>query len=130
MRAEAHRTCILSSQRYVDPSTSVAQPEMLTVVQKDHANFKRDGDDLRAEIELDLKEALTGWQRQISTIDDKQVAVSGGGPTPPGFEERYPGLGMPKSKKPNERGDLIVQVKVKFPKSLTPAQKAKLKEIL
>jgi DnaJ family protein B protein 4 len=37
---------------------------------------------------------------------------------------------MPKSKKPTERGDLIVEVKVRFPQSLTQAQKAKLREAL
>jgi DnaJ family protein B protein 4 len=88
------------------------------------------GDDLVTPIELDLKEALTGWSRTVTTIEGKQLRVSGAGPTQPGYEERFPGLGMPKPKKPSERGDFIVQVKVKFPTSLTPYQKAKLKEIL
>ena len=100
------------------------------VPQKPHPIFTRDGDDLRASVDLDLKEALTGWRRQIATIDSKQVPLSGGGPTQPGSEERFPGLGMPRSKKPGERGDLIVRLNVKFPKTLTPTQKAKLKEIL
>lgn len=81
-------------------------------------------------LELDLKEALTGWSRKVSTIDGKQLTVSGGGPTRPGFEERFPSLGMPNPKKPSERGDFIVEIKVKFPTSLTAAQKQKLKEIL
>ena len=98
--------------------------------QKDHPTFKREGDDLRAIVEIDLKEALTGWRRTVPTIDGKQVQVSGGGPTPPGYEIRYPEQGMPKSKKPGERGDMIVQIQVKFPTSLTPAQKNQLKEIL
>ena len=92
--------------------------------------FKRDGDNIRAEVEIDLKEALTGWKRTIATIDGKQVPVSGGGPTPPGYETIFPGLGMPKSKKPTERGDFIVKVKVKFPTSLTSTQKTRLREIL
>jgi DnaJ family protein B protein 4 len=37
---------------------------------------------------------------------------------------------MPKSKKPNERGDFVVGVRIKFPTSLTADQKQKLKEIL
>ena len=83
-----------------------------------------------AVVELDLKEALTGWKRTIPTIDGKQIPVSGGGPTAPGFREPFPERGMPKSKKPSDRGDMIVEVKVKFPKSLTPAQKTQLREIL
>ncbi|EXJ81181.1 DnaJ like subfamily B member 4 [Capronia epimyces CBS 606.96] len=100
------------------------------VAEKPHATLVRDGDNLKTMVELDLKEALTGWQRTVTTIDGKQLKVSGAGPTQPGYEERFPGLGMPNSKKPSERGDFIVEVKVKFPKSLTPAQKAKIKEAL
>ena len=81
-------------------------------------------------MELELKEALTGWKRTIPTIDGKQIPVSGGGPTAPGFRETFPERGMPKSKKPSDRGDMIVEVKVKFPTSLTLAQKSQLKEIL
>lgn len=99
-------------------------------LQKEHPLFKRDGDDLRMTIELDLKEALTGWQRTVSTIDGRQLPASGGGPTQPGYEIRFPNQGMPKRKNPSDRGDMIVQVKVKFPTSLTQAQKSKLKEIL
>ena len=102
----------------------------LILEEKPHETLKRDGDDIRATIELDLKEALTGWKKTVTTIDGRQLPVSGGGPTQPGYEERFPHLGMPLSKKPNERGDFIVQVKVKFPRSLTPTQKSLLKDIL
>ena len=100
------------------------------VTEKEHPSLKRDGDNIKTVLELDLKEALTGWQKTVSTIDGKQISVRGGGPTAPGYQERYPGLGMPLSKKPTERGDFIVEVKVNFPKSLTPAQKTKIKEAL
>jgi DnaJ family protein B protein 4 len=100
------------------------------VSEKPHPTLTRDGDNLKTTIELDLKEALTGWQRTVTTIDGKQLKVSGAGPTQPGYQEKFPGLGMPNSKKPSERGDFIVEVKVNFPKSLTPAQKAKIKEAL
>jgi len=101
----------------------------LIVTEKEHATLRRDGDDIKATIELTLKEALTGWTRTVTTIDGRQLPVSGGGPTQPGHQERFPHLGMP-TKKSGERGDFVVEVKVKFPSSLTPAQKTKLKEIL
>ena len=103
---------------------------MLTVSQEDHPTFKREGNDLRTTIEISLKEALTGWERTVSTIDGRQIRPSAAGPTQPGAEIRFPEQGMPKSKKPGERGDLIVQVNVKFPTSLTPDQKAQLRQIL
>lgn len=100
------------------------------VTEKPHPTLTREGDNLKTTVDLDLSEALTGWKRTVTTIDGKQLNVSGAGPTAPGYEERYPGLGMPISKKPSERGDFVVQVKVNFPKSLTPAQKTKIKEAL
>ena len=100
------------------------------VKEKPHPLFSRDGDDIRHTVEIDLKEALTGWSRKVATIDGKQVNVASAGPTQPTFEERYPGLGMPKSKTPTQRGDFVIGVKIKFPTSLTAEQKGKLKEIL
>ncbi|MCJ1285481.1 hypothetical protein MMC26_004821 [Xylographa opegraphella] len=100
------------------------------ITEKEHPTFKREGDDLRVVVEIDLLGALTGWNRTITTIDGKQVQVSAAGPTQPGHTIRYPELGMPKSKKPGDRGDMIVEVKVKFPASLSLAQKTQLKEIL
>lgn len=99
-------------------------------MQKPHPLFTRNGDDIKHMVDLDLKEALTGWKRTVQTIDGKQLPVSSGGPTGPTWEERYPGLGMPKSKKPTERGDFVVGVRIKFPTSLTQAQKDALKDVL
>ncbi|KAI1761299.1 DnaJ-domain-containing protein [Hypoxylon sp. FL1150] len=100
------------------------------VEEKPHPLFVRDGDDLIHTIELELKEALTGWKRTITTIDGKQLNIEKGGPTGPGSSDTYPSLGMPISKKPGERGNFIIKYNVKFPTSLTPTQKQQLKEIL
>jgi DnaJ homolog subfamily B member 4 len=100
------------------------------VTEKPHATLQREGDDLKTIIELDLKEALTGWKRTVTTIDGRRLPVSGGGPTQPGYQERFPHLGMRLPKKPSERGDFIVEVKVMFPRSLTAAQKTIIKETL
>ncbi|KAL5121716.1 Molecular chaperone (DnaJ superfamily) [Pleosporales sp. CAS-2024a] len=100
------------------------------VSEKSHPLFTREGDDVKHIIELDLKEALTGWRRTVQTIDGKQLSVGSGGPTGPTWTEKYPNLGMPKSKKPTERGDFVIGVNIKFPTSLTSAQKEQLKQIL
>jgi DnaJ homolog subfamily B member 4 len=99
-------------------------------LQKQHPLYVRDGDDLIHTIDLDLKEALTGWKRTITTIDGKQLNLDKGGPTQPGGTESFPNLGMPISKKPGQRGNFIIKYNVKFPTFLTQAQKAKLREIL
>jgi DnaJ homolog subfamily B member 4 len=81
-------------------------------------------------VDLELKEALTGWKRTITTIDGKNLSVEKAGPTQPGSSDKYPGLGMPISKKPGQRGDFVIKYNVKFPTSLTAQQKQKLREIL
>ncbi|EHK26095.1 uncharacterized protein TRIVIDRAFT_215192 [Trichoderma virens Gv29-8] len=100
------------------------------VEEKEHPLFKREDNDIVHTVTLELKEALTGWKRVVATIDGKQISIDKGGPTQPGSEDRYPGLGMPMTKKPGQRGDFIVRYKVNFPSSLTPEQKTQLKEIL
>ncbi|KAH8159147.1 hypothetical protein CIB48_g9098 [Xylaria polymorpha] len=100
------------------------------VEEKPHPLFVRDGDDIVHTIELDLKEALTGWKRTVTTIDGKQINIEKGGPTGPGMTDSYPALGMPISKKQGERGCFIIKYNVKFPTSLTAQQKEQLKEIL
>ncbi|KAF2669364.1 DnaJ-domain-containing protein [Microthyrium microscopicum] len=97
---------------------------------KDHLLFTRDNDDIKHTIEITLKEALTGWTRQVPTINGQQVPVRHSGPTPPEWTERFPNLGMPKPKKPSERGDFVVGVKIKFPTSLTQQQKEVLRDVL
>lgn len=112
------------------PSPSLSRHSFTNVMQKPHAIYTRDGDDLVMMVDLDLKEALTGWKRTVTTIDKKQIGIDKAGPTQPGSQDVYPNLGMPISKKPGSRGNFIVKYNVKFPTSLTAQQKQKLKEIL
>lgn len=92
--------------------------------------YTREDNDLYHTINLTLKEALTGWKRTVPTIDGRQINIEKGGPTQPGSLDRYPGLGMPISKKPGQRGDFVLKYHVQFPTSLTTEQKDQLKEIL
>ena len=126
----ARRISTSSFRRYVSFPRKLDARIVLTTTQKPHPLFTRNGDDIKHTIDIDLKEALTGWRRTVQTIDGKQLQVSSAGPTGPTFEERYPGLGMPKSKKPTERGDFVVGVRIKFPTSLTSAQKDVLRDVL
>ncbi|KAF5008095.1 hypothetical protein FDECE_5621 [Fusarium decemcellulare] len=100
------------------------------VEEKDHPLYKREDNDLIHVVTLDLKEALTGWRRTVTTIDGRQLNLEKAGPTQPNSEERYPGLGMPISKKPGQRGDFVIKYKINFPTTLSADQKQKLREIL
>ncbi|KAI9646745.1 Molecular chaperone (DnaJ super) [Ciborinia camelliae] len=100
------------------------------IEEKNHPYLTRDGDDLIMTVDLDLKEAITGWKRTVTTIDGKNIPLDKAGPTQPGSSDSYPDLGMPLSKKPDTRGNFIVKYNVRFPTSLTPEQKRVLREIL
>ena len=137
-----HKILSVPIKRGLKPGSKIKYPDMgdqveggtqdlhFIIREKPHPLFSREGDDLRHTVEISLKEALTGWKRTVQTIDGKQISVSATGPTQPDWTERFPDLGMPKSKTPTVRGDFIVGVKIKFPTSLTPQQKQQLKDIL
>lgn len=99
--------------------------------EKPHPTFTRRGDDLVAELELSLLEALSGFSKSVKTLDGRQLPVSSSSRViQPGQEERYPGEGMPISKKPGQKGDLIVKYVVKFPKELSAAQREGIRKVL
>lgn len=109
------------------------QDIVFTLEEKPHPVFTRKGDDLVVSLELTLLEALTGgFSKVIKTLDGRSLPISASSSRiiQPGQEERFPGEGMPISKKPGQKGDLIVKFVVKFPTTLTAAQKAEIKRIL
>lgn len=99
------------------------------VEEKPHPIFKRSGDNLITELNLTLVEALTGFSKMITTIDGKHLKVTGVNPTQPNHEICYPSHGMPLSREPSVRGNLIVIFKVTFPSTLSPEKKTALKQI-
>ncbi|KAI5285297.1 hypothetical protein KEM54_000673 [Ascosphaera aggregata] len=113
-----------------DQEENASQDIHFIITEKPHPTFKREGDDIRLKLDISLKEALTGWDRTIQTIDKRQLRITGKIPTQPGHEERYPGLGMPLPKTPSKRGDFIVQVNVKFPTTLTADQRSRIAQVL
>ncbi|KAJ3216494.1 hypothetical protein HK099_005844 [Clydaea vesicula] len=102
------------------------------IEEKPHKRFKRDGDKLKTSIEVSLTEALTGFQRNIETLDGRNLLVKGGEGTSvvrPGQEIVVKNEGMPNSKS-GTKGDLIIECKVKFPYSLPVEDKNEIKRVL
>lgn len=86
-----------------------------------HPLFRREGDDLYLEREVNFSDACFGTFIEVPTLDGpKRVKVPPG--TPSGAKLRLKGLGLPRLKG-RGRGDLYVSVKVRVPKSLTPEQR-------
>jgi len=87
-----------------------------------HAIFQRDGDDLRTTASLDLYTALLGGTIKVSTID-RSVDLKIPPETQNGKVFRLRGLGMPRLRQPDQRGDLLVTVEVRLPHDLTDQEK-------
>ncbi len=84
--------------------------------------FRRNGNDLYANAEIDLFTAVLGGETMIDTIDGKiKVKIAAG--TQNGTKIRLKGKGFPVYKKENEFGDLIVTYHVKIPTQLSKEQK-------
>jgi len=87
-----------------------------------HPKFERKGNDLYTNLELDLYTALLGGEVIVPTLD-KPLKVKLKECTQPGEILRIKGKGMPLYENPNRHGDLFINIKVNFPKKLTPEQR-------
>ncbi|KAF6004242.1 hypothetical protein F1559_004258 [Cyanidiococcus yangmingshanensis] len=77
--------------------------------QKPHSLFERVGGDLVYNVQIPLKDALTGTEVEFKHLDGRRLRVKIPEIVHPGYEKRIGGLGMPNSKNPNEKGDLIMR---------------------
>lgn len=105
------------------PECHARQTIQFVLEEKPHPLLKRDNNDLIMTVPLSFKESLCGFTKEVNTIDGRKIPLSRLSPVQPGSTARYPGLGMPISKLPGTRGDLVISYKVDYPLSLTPEQK-------
>ena len=87
-----------------------------------NTRFKRKGNDLYTEVDLDLYTAVLGGQITIDTLDGK-VKLTINPETQNGSKIRLKGKGFPVYKKEGEFGDLTVTFHVKIPTKLTAQQR-------
>ncbi len=93
------------------------------IEEKPHPVYKRDGDNIKMDLQLTVPESLTGFSKTIKTLDGKELMVSNKAVTKPGQEIRFPNRGMPNQKDPSRKGDLILKADIRFPATLTDHQK-------
>ncbi|KAK7684155.1 hypothetical protein QCA50_012800 [Cerrena zonata] len=105
------------------PECQARQTIQFVLEEKSHPIFQREGNNLKMVVPLSFKESLLGFDREVTTIDGRRIPFSRSSPIQPNSSTTYPGLGMPISKNPGQRGDLEIVFKVDYPISLTPQQK-------
>ena len=92
---------------------------VFTLVEEDHDIFQRAGDDLSAELNITLAEALTGFSRVVlKHLDGRGIHLESaqGKVLEPGQVLKVAGEGMP-LKKSDSKGNLYLVVKIDFPQN-------------
>ena len=90
--------------------------------------FKRLGDDLYVDVEMDLYTAVLGGEKVIDTLEGK-VKLKIKPETQNGTKVRLKGKGFPVYKQEGQFGDLIITYSVKIPTNLTDRQKELFREL-
>lgn len=96
---------------------------VFVIGEKPHERFKREGNNLVYSARLPLVDALAGCTLTVQTLDGRSLSVPVAGVVAPGSSQTVRGEGMPISRTPDKRGDLIVKFDITFPRSLTEEKK-------
>ena len=88
----------------------------------DHPQFQVLGRDLKTQVGVDLYTAVLGGKISVPTLTGSvNIKIPEG--TPNGKIMRLRGKGMPDYKDPEKRGNLLVELHVVMPKSLSPRER-------
>ena len=98
--------------------------------EKKHEHFTRDGNNLKYEAKISLKQALCGGKIEVPRIKGKSLTVTLNEVVRPGAEKHIPDEGMPVSKQPGKRGDLVVCYDIVFPAKFSDKDIKTLKGVL
>jgi molecular chaperone DnaJ len=93
-----------------------------------HKLFKREGDDIVLDLNLNIAQAALGAEVQVPTVDGTNTTLK----IPPGTQYgrvfRLKNFGVPHLRGTG-RGDMLVQVRVQVPTNLNEQQKRLLREL-
>lgn len=105
---------------------------VIMLEEKLHPVFKRHDNDLIMTMDLQLTEALCGFQKTIKTLDGRNLLIQ----SCPGEVIKHngckyvPNEGMPFFKTPNEKGRLLIQFVVNFPDTLPEQAILEIRKVL
>ncbi|KAK2815863.1 hypothetical protein Q5P01_026330 [Channa striata] len=113
-----------------ETSTNIPADIVFVLKDKPHPVFKRDGSDIIYTAKITLRDALCGCTINAPTLDGRTVTVSTTDIVHPGMKRRVSGEGLPFPKRPDRRGDLLVEYEVKFPERLSQSARDTIAEVL
>ncbi|XP_036968681.1 dnaJ homolog subfamily B member 1b [Acanthopagrus latus] len=110
--------------------TNIPADVVFVLKDKPHSVFKRDGSDIIYPARISLRDALCGCSVNVPTLEGKAVTVSTTEIVQPGMKRRISGEGLPYPKRPDRRGDLLVEYEVKFPERLSQSARDTIAQVL
>ncbi|XP_041642255.1 dnaJ homolog subfamily B member 1b [Cheilinus undulatus] len=110
--------------------TNIPADIVFVLKDKPHSIFKRDGSDIIYPAKISLRDALCGCTINAPTLEGKTVTVTSTDIVQPGMKRRISGEGLPYPKRPDRRGDLIVEYEVKFPERLSQSARDTIAQVL
>jgi len=96
---------------------------IFVVTEKPHSQFKRSGNDLIYKHKITLKQALTGFTMEITTLDNRKLKIPINKIPSSDYVHKIPNEGMPNSKNKSTKGNLLIEFIVVFPNYLNTNQK-------
>ncbi len=100
----------------------------LVVTVRPHPLYKREGDDLYADVPVDLYTAVLGGEVRVPTLNGN-VALNVPAGSSTGKTFRLTGRGMPKLRAASERGDFYARLAVQVPAQLTERERELFNEL-
>lgn len=100
----------------------------ITFTIENNSDFKREGNNLYADVDLDLYTAILGGEIFVNTFDGK-VKIKVPEETQAGTKVKLKGKGFPVYKKENQFGDLYITYKLKVPTKLNQKEKELFQEL-
>lgn len=102
---------------------SVPGDLVFVIRDKPHPHFRRDGVDVRYTAKITFKEALRGGTVYVPTLTHGKLTVPLTDIVTPTTVKRIPGQGLPHSKDPTARGDLLLSFDIECPRHTTEAER-------
>lgn len=116
-----------------DESVDCTTPDIVFVIQEapdPKLGYCREGSSLIYTYQISLADALSDCSLQVPTLDGRLLSFACPEVVSPYYEKKINGEGMPISKSPGTRGDLIIRFHILFPKYLNGTKKLKIRELI
>ena len=125
---DAQETIIIRERGHCINDSVRGDVKLLVEIKDNNGLFERQGLDLICKKTITLKEALCGFSFEIVHLNKKIINMNNvNSVIKPNYKKVVPGLGMVKN---GETGNLIIELQVSFPDTLTKEQTDALRNIL